>query len=71
MFYSVELNRGGKSPLARMWQACHGMRMPRKIVEEFDVAGKIQKSPSPLPCFEGSQPWQGAVGCALPERQGD
>jgi len=47
MFYSTELSRNGKTPLARMWQACHGIKMHKKVVEDFNIQTGIQAIEAP------------------------
>jgi hypothetical protein len=54
MFYSTELSRNGKTPLARMWQACHGIKMHKKVVEDFNIESSHPSLPYSssicLPC---------------------
>ena len=45
MFYSTELSRTGKTPLARLWQASRDMKMNKKVIEDFDIPSR-----RPPPC---------------------
>ena len=47
MFYSVDFSRSGKSPVARMWQACHGLKIPKKVLDDFDIAAGVKAIESP------------------------
>ena len=50
MFYSSDLlSRTGKTPIARLWQVAHDMRVNKKVIEEFDIAGEPRRSGRGLP----------------------
>jgi hypothetical protein len=50
MFYSSELlSRNGKTPLARLWQMAHNVRVNKKVIEEFDIAGELPHARACLP----------------------
>jgi len=52
MFYSNELSRNGKTPLARLWQASRDMKMNKKVIEDFDIeCGHFRPPP---PCAQNS-----------------
>lgn len=45
MFYSVDLSRKAKTPIARLWQAAHSMKLNKKIAKDFDIDGESEEAP--------------------------
>ena len=64
MFYSSELlSRSGKTPLARLWQMAHDVRVNKKVIEEFDIAGEPPRAcVPPRPRAPRAEPLRRCLG---------